>query len=323
MPLIDKVMKIQKRLSKHATETGYESKQIKMLKELERMNIDVDALTKSKVGLTVNQLKKASKNEEILTLSKNLLKNWKVILAKVNSKASPEASPRSGKDDDKENLSHENNALEVSQDTDHKPPKEKPINSNEPSGKEPIVKEPIDRVQVPVVSARDSGDPIREKFKVMLANAIKTNCKPEDFDGCASADELAAELEMAIFAVFKNTEMRYRNRIRSRISNLTDPKNPTLRTNFRVGAITAARLAEMSAEEMASDEVKMLRDQFTKEAINYHQLATAQGTKTDMLKCGKCKKKNCTYNQLQTRSADEPMTTFVLCNECGNRWKFC
>ena len=25
--------------------------------------------------------------------------------------------------------------------------------------------------------------------------------------------------------------------------------------------------------------------------------------------------------QLQTRSADEPMTTFVLCLECGNRWK--
>ncbi len=27
------------------------------------------------------------------------------------------------------------------------------------------------------------------------------------------------------------------------------------------------------------------------------------------------------YLQVQTRSADEPMTTFVLCNECGNRWK--
>ena len=48
-----------------------------------------------------------------------------------------------------------------------------------------------------------------------------------------------------------------------------------------------------------------------------------QGTHTDLLQCGKCKKKNCTYNQIQTRSADEPMTTFVLCNECGNRWKFC
>ena len=29
----------------------------------------------------------------------------------------------------------------------------------------------------------------------------------------------------------------------------------------------------------------------------------------------------CTYYQLQTRSADEPMTTFVTCINCGNRWK--
>ena len=25
--------------------------------------------------------------------------------------------------------------------------------------------------------------------------------------------------------------------------------------------------------------------------------------------------------QAQTRSADEPMTTFALCNDCGHRWK--
>jgi transcription elongation factor S-II len=31
----------------------------------------------------------------------------------------------------------------------------------------------------------------------------------------------------------------------------------------------------------------------------------------------------CTYYQLQTRSADEPMTTFVTCVNCDNRWKFC
>ncbi|KAJ8685227.1 hypothetical protein QAD02_021020 [Eretmocerus hayati] len=111
--------------------------------------------------------------------------------------------------------------------------------------------------------------------------------------------------------------------IRSRIANLRDTKNPTLRMNFMVGAITPARLARMTAEEMASDEIKQLREQFKKEAINDAQLATVQGTKTDLLKCGKCKKRNCTYNQVQTRSADEPMTTFVLCNECGNRWKFC
>lgn len=112
-------------------------------------------------------------------------------------------------------------------------------------------------------------------------------------------------------------------KVRSRVANLRDTKNPTLRTNFLVGAITPARLASMTAEEMASDEIKQLRDKFKKEAINDAQLATVQGTKTDLLKCGKCKQRDCTYNQIQTRSADEPMTTFVLCNHCGNRWKFC
>tara|TARA_Y100000816_G_C26087002_1_gene573770 strand:- start:1177 stop:1683 length:507 start_codon:yes stop_codon:yes gene_type:complete len=38
--------------------------------------------------------------------------------------------------------------------------------------------------------------------------------------------------------------------------------------------------------------------------------------------CKRCNKNNCSYYQLQTRSADEPMTTFVSCNECGKKWKF-
>lgn len=42
---------------------------------------------------------------------------------------------------------------------------------------------------------------------------------------------------------------------------------------------------------------------------------------TDNFTCGKCRSKACTYYQLQTRSADEPMTTFVTCTNCGNRWK--
>lgn len=48
---------------------------------------------------------------------------------------------------------------------------------------------------------------------------------------------------------------------------------------------------------------------------------TVQATATDMYKCGKCKKRNCTYYELQTRSADEPMTTFITCIECGHKWK--
>ena len=38
--------------------------------------------------------------------------------------------------------------------------------------------------------------------------------------------------------------------------------------------------------------------------------------------CGRCKSKKTTYTQAQTRSADEPMTTFVTCLDCNHRWKF-
>jgi DNA-directed RNA polymerase subunit M/transcription elongation factor TFIIS len=42
---------------------------------------------------------------------------------------------------------------------------------------------------------------------------------------------------------------------------------------------------------------------------------------TDTFTCRKCHKNQCTYYQQQTRSADEPMTTFVQCINCDNRWK--
>lgn len=88
-------------------------------------------------------------------------------------------------------------------------------------------------------------------------------------------------------------------------------------SSYRAGSVHPERVVQ----EMASDEMKQLRQRLTKEAINDHQMAVTGGTKTDLLKCGKCRKSNCTYNQVQTRSADEPMTTFCFCNECGHRWK--
>jgi len=72
---------------------------------------------------------------------------------------------------------------------------------------------------------------------------------------------------------------------------------------------------------MASEEMKQFRQECAKEGIRDAQVAKNQGTETALFKCGKCGKRRTTYTQLQTRSADEPMTTFVLCLECGNRWK--
>nr|XP_043890836.1 transcription elongation factor A protein 3 isoform X8 [Solea senegalensis] len=166
-----------------------------------------------------------------------------------------------------------------------------------------------------------TGDTVRDKCIEMLTAALRTDNDYKIFG--ANCDGMAAEIEDHIYQEIKATDMKYKNRVRSRISNLKDPKNPGLRKNVLAGNIDLSRIAAMSAEEMASDELKQLRNALTLEAIREHQMAKTGGTSTDLLQCGKCKKRNCTYNQVQTRSADEPMTTFVLCNECGNRWKFC
>ena len=40
-----------------------------------------------------------------------------------------------------------------------------------------------------------------------------------------------------------------------------------------------------------------------------------------IFQCRKCGSKKTTYYSLQTRSADEPMTNFITCIQCKNRWK--
>jgi transcription elongation factor S-II len=52
-------------------------------------------------------------------------------------------------------------------------------------------------------------------------------------------------------------------------------------------------------------------------------LYSKKKTANTQMYCSGCKTKtNCDYYQMQTRSADEPMTTFVTCLECDKRWKF-
>lgn len=44
---------------------------------------------------------------------------------------------------------------------------------------------------------------------------------------------------------------------------------------------------------------------------------------SDAYKCKKCGESKSKITQAQTRSADEPMTTFVVCLVCHNTFKFC
>ena len=78
-------------------------------------------------------------------------------------------------------------------------------------------------------------------------------------------------------------------------------------------------LAFMTHQEMNPKIWKELVDAKIKRDKNLTEVDMSAAT--DEFKCYKCHKRQCTYYQLQTRSADEPMTTFITCLNCGNRWK--
>ncbi|KFZ57303.1 Transcription elongation factor A protein 2, partial [Podiceps cristatus] len=147
-------------------------------------------------------------------------------------------------------------------------------------------------------------DAVRNKCREMLTTALQAD---DDYIAIgADCEHIAAQIEEYILTVrgfleglhVKNTDMKYKNRVRSRISNLKDSKNPELKKNVLCGAITPEQIAVMTSEEMASNELKEIRKAMTKEAIREHQMAKTGGTQTDLFTCGKCKKKNCTYTQV-------------------------
>lgn len=108
----------------------------------------------------------------------------------------------------------------------------------------------------------------------------------------------------------------YLDRVKTIFINLT---NKTLLDKIVEKKIKAHELAFMSHQEMNEERWKELIElKQIKEENKYTPKIEAS---TDNFTCFKCKSKECTHYQLQTRSADEPMTTFVTCIRCSNRWK--
>ena len=83
--------------------------------------------------------------------------------------------------------------------------------------------------------------------------------------------------------------------------------------------IKAYEIAFMNAREMFPEKWKKLVEEKIKRDNNMYKENLASAT--DEFKCYKWQKRQCTYYQMQTRSADEAMTTFVTCLNCGNNWK--
>ncbi|XP_028265689.1 transcription elongation factor A protein 2 isoform X2 [Parambassis ranga] len=275
-----------------------------LLRELKNIKMSLETLQSTRVGMSVNAVRKESSDEEVQTLAKTLIKSWKKLLEGKAEEKKKDGSPVRSSSTSKDSGSSEKSETPT-------------IPTSPTSPTTATTHQPRVATFPPAPVTTDS---VRNKCRELLVAALQTD---DDHKAVGvDCEHLAAQIEEQIFQEFKSTDIKYKTRLRSRISNLKDQKNPDLRRNVLSGDISPERIATMSAEEMASAELKQIREALTKESIREHQLSKVGGTETDMFVCNKCHGKSCTYTQVQTRSADEPMTTFVVCNSCGNRWKF-
>ncbi|XP_029594123.1 transcription elongation factor A protein 3 isoform X4 [Salmo trutta] len=325
----EELIRIAKKLDKMVSRNNTEGA-LDLLNELKSFNMTLKLLQETRIGMSVNGIRKHCTDDVVVSLAKILIKDWKRLLdaARTQSTERPNEM-KNGVDSNKSTGSPVRSPLEKdtrkeshgSKSSHPGPLQRKSSTDSIERRKKPDMPKIPTTPTSPMSPCLATGENIRDKCIEMLAAALRTDDNFKEFG--TNCDSMAAEIEDYIYKEMGATDMKYKNRVRSRISNLKDPKNPGLRRNVLAGGIELRRVAIMSAEEMASDELKQLRNNLTKEAIREHQLSKTSGTISDLFQCSKCSKKNCTYNQMQTRSADEPMTTFVLCNECGNRWKFC
>ena len=117
-----------------------------------------------------------------------------------------------------------------------------------------------------------------------------------------------------------NLEDIYNHKTNDIINNLdikSDIKNNYLFDAIKSNSIDICDVVELSPDKLFPNKWKSIIDK-----IKYIEYKKKNMATTDIFECKKCGKRKCTFYQLQTRSADEPMTTFVNCLVCGNSWKF-
>ncbi|KAK7438638.1 transcription elongation factor TFIIS [Stygiomarasmius scandens] len=163
-----------------------------------------------------------------------------------------------------------------------------------------------------------TGDKTRDKCTELVYDALaKDSPAPTDL-----ISQRAIAIETAVLNLYGSTTAEYKSKIRSLFVNLKDNNNPELRASVVSGEISADELSKMSSADMASAERKAADERIKEDNLFKSLGAGEQQAETDAFQCGRCKQRKTRYRQAQTRSADEPMTTFVTCTNCGHRWKF-
>lgn len=291
------ILEASKALAKASTNDASPSNILSLLNEVKSGVVpSEDVLRTTKIGMMVNKFKQ-SKNPDINRLASEIVKKWREDIQKQKDSASRKGSPAAN-----------GKATPVKQGSPA--PTSDGSKSMVPPDQRDFTKDKVD--------IKRTNQKTRDNSIGLFYNglAFLSNASPNSVLECAVA------CEKATFVAFgPETNKAYIAKVRSLFQNLKNKSNPKLRTNVLSGDIPPERFVQMTADELKSAERREQDEQLIKENLKDSYVPKEEKSISSSLQCGKCGQKKVSYSQAQTRSADEPMTTFCECMACGKRWK--
>ncbi|KAH6681101.1 transcription elongation factor S-II [Plectosphaerella plurivora] len=266
-----------------------------------------EMLRSTRAGVVVGKLRH-NPNKDIQRIAAELVNKWKKLVE-------AEKAARMQK------LKQGSPATGAAAASPTPPPANKPAASSSSASRsdQPFQGDPdTRRADKDGVDTKRTGDEVRDNCIMLMYNGLA-------YRSTASKDSVVAravEVEAAAYKHFAGTNDNYKKKMRSLFQNLKVKTNRDLGRNVMNGKIDPDRFVVMTTDELKSAEQRKKEDELQKENMMKAQVPMAEKSISDALKCGKCHQKKVSYTQAQTRSADEPMTTFCECTVCGNRWKF-
>ncbi|KAF2234952.1 transcription elongation factor [Viridothelium virens] len=290
-------------ISKAASEGVPSTSLIQLLDPLKQAPMSEEILRSSKIGVIVNRLRQ-NKDPAVGRLAAELIGKWKKDVGSTKGADGKHGAARSSP------------AIKSSNGTASPAASPAPVKA---------------KTKSTVAPEKRSAEADGVKYE-LTGNKTRDSCLKLMYNGLAFMSEEAPEdvleksraIELAAFEKLQpETSEPYKTKMRSLFQNLKNKSNPQLRVRIMTGVITPAQFVVMSHQEMKSDERKAEDERIAKENMDKAMVAKEVKVYSASLTCGRCKEKKVSYSQAQTRSADEPMTTFCECTVCGNRWKFC
>ena len=167
-------------------------------------------------------------------------------------------------------------------------------------------------------------DKLRNKYVIFLNKELNNEKKSRQIEKSIYNNIIKYTKKNNIKRKWKNIHFKslYISRIRSIYSNIKEDsylKNKNFKKKILNDEIDLTMIANLSKYDIFPENWKdLIEENMKKDKLKYELKPEAM---TDIFKCHRCGGRSCTYYEVQTRSADEPMTQFITCLDCNNHWK--